>query len=163
HLDRVDPVIGAVVPEPDRDDPEDAVPLVAAEVIGDLLGDQDRPVTLDGNPRVVTDDLLRTGLRARSRWRGQDRAQDRGRDGTRQGDAGYQQGAGTPHGSPPPPTAGTACPGPKRPQLARRAECPPCRRTPGTESWPQSSTPRQGPGYLPGNAIVVPPAMQARD
>ena len=39
----VDPVICAVVPEPDRDCADDAVPLAAAEVVGDLLGDQDRP------------------------------------------------------------------------------------------------------------------------
>ena len=42
------------------------MPLVAAEVIDDLLGDQDRPVALNGNPRVVTGNPFGTGLRARA-------------------------------------------------------------------------------------------------
>lgn len=72
HLDRVDPVIGAVIPEPNRDHPEDAVPQIATEVVGDLLGDQDRSVTLNRNPRVVTDDPLGNRTRARGRWRCKD-------------------------------------------------------------------------------------------
>jgi hypothetical protein len=49
------------------------VPLVAAEVVDDLLGNQDRRVVLDDDRDVVADDLLGTGLRARAHLPGKDR------------------------------------------------------------------------------------------
>src|SRR5206468_3594500 len=65
-IDRVGPVGTVVVPEPDRDHADDAVPLVGAAILDDPLGDQARPDVLDDDPRAVAADPLGIGLRARA-------------------------------------------------------------------------------------------------
>ena len=69
-LDRVHPVVLAVVREARGDVAEDATPLVRPEVVGDDLGDREVAVLLDRERDPVVEDSF-----ARLRGRGADREQ----------------------------------------------------------------------------------------
>src|SRR5205807_493658 len=132
----------------------DAVPLTGAEIIGDLLADQDRPVVPHGHLRVVAGDPLGTGLRARPARLSEDRGQDQRRHGTRHGRADQRQPDGASHGRRLPSiSADTAA--------ARAPRTPPSRpavRAPGSAREDALTCLAMRPAAPPGRAIVIPPA-----
>ena len=91
HRERGDPVIARAVRVLDWDAADNAVPGLAAEVVNNPLGDQDRRVALDRDRDVIAQDLLTTSLRSQARRRAQDRRHGDGQGGARDAQADQQR------------------------------------------------------------------------